>query len=172
MIESKKYRKLPYDKKLKYQKVKITTNKTKDIHYADVQTPSGDYSVRISINCNCHAGSNYGIKKTLCSHERSALIELLNQDIQLKDKIDHKFRGDDWDSIRLEIIERDKCACVICNNKKNLAVHHITPWRETQDNSQSNLITLCPTCHKHEDNFYTQFKKPSATMLRWQENIK
>ena len=80
MITAKKYRKLPYSEKLKYQEVSIQTNKTKDTHYATVKTPAGEYSVIINIKCNCHAGSNHGIKKRICSHERVALNKLLEVD--------------------------------------------------------------------------------------------
>ncbi len=30
---------------------------------------------------------------------------------------------------------------------ENLSVHHKNPYRESQDNSASNLVTLCKSCH-------------------------
>ena len=53
----------------------------------------------------------------------------------------------EWASIRKEILRRDGHKCQICRSKKNLNVHHITPWRKTRDDSHSNLITLCDHCH-------------------------
>ena len=38
--------------------------------------------------------------------------------------------------------------CAICGTTKNLQVHHIIPFRYTNDNSQSNLIPLCIKHHK------------------------
>ena len=57
------------------------------------------------------------------------------------------YRGKGWKSIRTQIIRRDGCKCQLCENTKQLEVHHIVPYRETQDNSFENLITLCRPCH-------------------------
>lgn len=57
------------------------------------------------------------------------------------------YRGRGWRGIRVQVIRRDGGKCRICGSKKGLQVHHITPYRETQDNSPGNLITLCPACH-------------------------
>lgn len=59
----------------------------------------------------------------------------------------HSYRGDQWDTIRERILERDRRACQHCGNMDDLTVHHIQPWAETRDNSPSNLITLCRSCH-------------------------
>jgi 5-methylcytosine-specific restriction endonuclease McrA len=47
-------------------------------------------------------------------------------------------------------MERDGWACQLCGGAVSdggLHVHHIIPYRETQDNSPENLIALCPRCH-------------------------
>ena len=53
---------------------------------------------------------------------------------------------------RKEIRERDGNMCLICRMKDKyegyLHVHHIG---DPKDNSSSNLITLCPSCHKKTD---------------------
>ncbi|UYN89886.1 MAG: HNH endonuclease [Anaerolineales bacterium] len=51
-----------------------------------------------------------------------------------------------WVRLRLEIIERDRC-CRVCGSTKRLAVHHVIPWRISHDDSPSNLVTLCNSCH-------------------------
>lgn len=56
-------------------------------------------------------------------------------------------RGRNWAEIRLQIIERDGGMCQKCGATEKLQVHHIKPYRETQDNSHKNLVTLCVHCH-------------------------
>ena len=53
-----------------------------------------------------------------------------------------------WTQIRREIVERDGYACRICGKdgvEAKLNVHH-KDWIR-QHNDQSNLVTLCQTCH-------------------------
>jgi endogenous inhibitor of DNA gyrase (YacG/DUF329 family) len=38
--------------------------------------------------------------------------------------------------------------CAICGTSKKIHIHHIIPYRLTQDNSKSNLIPLCNRHHK------------------------
>lgn len=54
-----------------------------------------------------------------------------------------------WRAIRETILERDGYCCRICNisgGEDPLNVHHID-WNRT-NNSDSNLVTLCTTCHR------------------------
>lgn len=50
--------------------------------------------------------------------------------------------------------ERDK-VCQHCGAEssvgKELHVHHVVPWRISHDDAVENLVTLCPSCHKRED---------------------
>ena len=57
------------------------------------------------------------------------------------------YRGRGWDSIRIQVKRRDGNKCRRCSSVNNLQVHHIIPYRETQNNSFENLITLCHKCH-------------------------
>lgn len=57
------------------------------------------------------------------------------------------YRGAGWQSIRKQAKRRDGNKCVKCSSTKQLEVHHIVPYRFTQDNSLENLITLCHVCH-------------------------
>ncbi len=68
------------------------------------------------------------------------------------------WRGRDWKKIRKEIIKRDGNKCRECPNTTRLQVHHIVPWRISQDNSPENLETLCISCHQRKER--TQQKTP------------
>lgn len=64
-----------------------------------------------------------------------------------------KLKDPRWQKKRLEIFERDKWTCQLCESTKDtLTVHHkrylfnTEPW----DYPNKLLITLCETCHEHE----------------------
>ena len=61
--------------------------------------------------------------------------------------------GDDWGAIRILIYKRDNYTCQECGLKMTKEtgahhIHHIIPFLISFDNSLSNLITLCPSCHR------------------------
>lgn len=71
--------------------------------------------------------------------------------------------GADWKEIRMKVYKRDNYTCqkcgVKCVSKKRamdddtltrriIQCHHIKPYELSQDNSLSNLITLCIVCHR------------------------
>lgn len=67
------------------------------------------------------------------------------------------YRGPEWDEISERARKRDGYRCQTCgiSNKVSKAiygfelnVHHVTPYRVNENNSMSNLITLCPPCHQ------------------------
>lgn len=64
-------------------------------------------------------------------------------------------RGPHWFSTRRRILARDGHSCVQCGSKNRPHVHHIIPFRmfdsADEANHDSNLITLCPPCHRKED---------------------
>jgi len=64
-------------------------------------------------------------------------------------------KGTFWKRIADEIRIRDNNTCRICllkGNKTKLPVHHIIPFKISQDNSPKNLITLCQSCHMKFEN--------------------
>ena len=70
-------------------------------------------------------------------------------------------RGNLWNIIRKNIYKRDNWTCQICfkHCHNDIQCHHIVPYRATQDNSESNLITLCKSCHvKEEHKYYRNLK--------------
>jgi 5-methylcytosine-specific restriction endonuclease McrA len=67
------------------------------------------------------------------------------------------YRGENWNNIRKIVYERDGYSCRKCFKKcdeTKLHAHHIIPYRKTNDNSLSNLITLCNSCHMSAENEY------------------
>ena len=70
------------------------------------------------------------------------------------------YYGPEWKAQRSKAYERDGGVCQCCGLHesdfgKALEVHHIKPFRLHQNpkdaNQLSNLITLCPDCHKPAD---------------------
>lgn len=60
------------------------------------------------------------------------------------------YRGVGWKMQRKRAIQRDIYTCQVCGEEgrsPDLEVHHLIPYFETQDNSLTNLITLCHYCH-------------------------
>lgn len=63
--------------------------------------------------------------------------------------------GDQWLDKRISILQRDDHRCQICGIRlpeAQLHVHHKIPFRMFEDpgtaNHPSNLVTLCPACHR------------------------
>jgi len=72
--------------------------------------------------------------------------------------------GKNWKKIKANVKQRDKFICQNCGKIENITsfhVHHKIPLKNYTDlskaNKLDNLITLCPSCHKHaEKNQYIQ----------------
>ena len=62
-----------------------------------------------------------------------------------------KHRGmatSEYEELQRRVFERDGYMCQGCGaTEGRLVTHHIVPYRETQDNSIENLVTLCQSCH-------------------------
>lgn len=71
------------------------------------------------------------------------------------------FRVKYFDKISKKVRQRDNYICQKCNKPETKEethdVHHIIPKRISKDDSLENLITLCKSCHKKEDNKYLRF---------------
>ena len=72
-----------------------------------------------------------------------------------------------WTAIRETILERDNYECRICGRsagEETLHVHHID-W-ERRNNEDSNLVTLCNSCHRqvhferYKPSDYPDYKTP------------
>lgn len=56
-------------------------------------------------------------------------------------------RGSRWKLIA-KAIRKKHPFCALCGTTRVLDIHHIVPFRLTQDNEDDNLIPLCKKCHK------------------------
>jgi 5-methylcytosine-specific restriction endonuclease McrA len=56
---------------------------------------------------------------------------------------------DAYEHLRRRVLERDHWRCQSCGSLQNLEVHHQTLRSQSGDDSESNLITLCSSCHVH-----------------------
>ncbi|MGV9141480.1 MAG: HNH endonuclease [Promethearchaeota archaeon] len=74
------------------------------------------------------------------------------------------YYGANWIDVKKKIKERDRDKCCICGDDNILHIHHIIPMRFYQSrknfddewylkaNDESNLITLCNSCHRSVHN--------------------
>lgn len=70
-------------------------------------------------------------------------------------------RGENWYEIAEYVRQRDGYRCQECNapqRDRRLSVHHIIPFRFFEDsekaNDESNLITLCASCHGKQESHW------------------
>ncbi len=57
----------------------------------------------------------------------------------------------EWHYYRQFALERDNYQCALCHSTDRIQVHHITPYRYSQNHDLDNLITLCRRCHSKEE---------------------
>lgn len=58
------------------------------------------------------------------------------------------YTGAEWRTIRDKILERDEHKCQSCGfSGKGLHIHHVELKRDGGNEDESNLITLCNSCH-------------------------
>lgn len=65
--------------------------------------------------------------------------------------------GKEWEEIRQRVLKRDQYQCQGCEktDHQRLEIHHKVPFKRFKDkyqaNDLSNLITLCPSCHREAE---------------------
>ena len=79
-----------------------------------------------------------------------------NLGLRLRNKWGNADRGFNWRTIRQRIKGRDNYTCQMCgetekDTKQYLQVHHLVRYSISKDNSDDNLITLCPKCHANSE---------------------
>ena len=113
------------------------------------------------------------IRKTLTGTKRpSEVVEKMSKSINERNKKifgeghnpTNRLRTYEWKKVRNEVYKRDNYTCQVCGIEcvgfeheekfRRIQCHHIVPYRITQDNSASNLITLCVKCHVKEERKY------------------
>ena len=58
-----------------------------------------------------------------------------------------RLEPDVYERLRNRILRRDGWRCQLCGAMSNLEVHHKNFRSQSGDDSESNLVTLCATCH-------------------------
>jgi len=69
------------------------------------------------------------------------------------------WRGNDWETLRVEIYKRDNYICQLCSQYGNV-VHHID--YDKKNCNPNNLITLCCSCNgkvNFKRDYWTEFFK-------------
>jgi len=56
---------------------------------------------------------------------------------------------DAYRKLWLQVLERDGWRCQVCGVLTGLQVHHIKPRSSLGDDDETNLITLCASCHRN-----------------------
>lgn len=67
--------------------------------------------------------------------------------------------------LRRKVLERDDYRCVKCGKFNHLELHHITPVIFGGEDLESNLVTLCGSCHKWAPDDPVEFFKWAAKHL-------
>jgi hypothetical protein len=66
----------------------------------------------------------------------------------------------EYEHLQQCVFERDHHTCQRCGQVGGrLEMHHVIPYRETQDNSIDNMTTLCAACHHKTENESGAFRK-------------
>ena len=54
---------------------------------------------------------------------------------------------DSYKQLWQQVLERDGWRCQVCGSRQNLHVHHKQLRSQQGEDEESNLITLCASCH-------------------------
>jgi hypothetical protein len=74
-----------------------------------------------------------------------------------------------WQKKRLEVLERDEWACIDCfDSESTLHVHHTyyEKGNKVWEYPNDSLITLCASCHQHEEDQIKQYSELIIETLR------
>ncbi|PYX67713.1 MAG: hypothetical protein DMG72_24780, partial [Acidobacteria bacterium] len=52
-----------------------------------------------------------------------------------------------YEELRNQVLRRDGWRCQVCRSRQNLHVHHKQLRSQQGEDEESNLITLCASCH-------------------------
>ena len=110
--------------------------------------------VELSEDCFC-----VKCKERLKNGQSRYCIECVDENrIKYQQEL-RKRRGyiSNYNKIRQSIFERDNFKCKMCRREFDLIVHHKDEDR--QNNSESNLKTLCGSCHKKGHRAFLNFKE-------------
>ena len=81
--------------------------------------------------------------------QKITLLEALRKDYDPEEIDYYKYiKTQAWEEMRQKVFRRDGYKCVICNEAKDLNVHHIT-YENLGAEKVSDLVTLCRNCHEN-----------------------
>ena len=58
--------------------------------------------------------------------------------------------SDEYDRLRMLVLERDGWKCQSCGSRTNLQVHHLVYRSHLGADESDNLMTLCANCHRRQ----------------------
>lgn len=91
----------------------------------------------------------------------------------LKMKYSEKLRSPRWQKRRLEILERDKFTCTLCNDDKTeLHVHHKKYSGEPWEAPESDLQTVCKYCHAALTYYKNKYGKEISIINKRSDSVK
>jgi 5-methylcytosine-specific restriction endonuclease McrA len=61
-------------------------------------------------------------------------------------------KSDEYDRLKMRVLERDVWKCQCCGSPANLQVHHLVYRSQLGADALDNLITLCVSCHRRQHN--------------------
>lgn len=116
-----------------------------------------EYKVKILENeLNTCLTSNENVKDILYNIVFLKVSEIISKSILNKEivgfnnqLIDYWSVSDIPENTRSFVLQRDNNECQICKNKEKLHIHHIKKRVDGGNHNSDNLITLCPSCHRH-----------------------
>lgn len=79
--------------------------------------------------------------------------------------------------VLVDVCSKNRWCCCVCRNAKlPIVVHHIKPWAESKDHSESNLAVVCPNHHSDAHTQRQLTLNLTAKMLRshkksWQAEV-
>lgn len=126
---------------------------------------------------NCRVLINFGesyCKKCLDKIKKNKQLYKTERTL----KADTLLKGSRWQSLRREIIRRDKGCCALCLIRgiieyRGLQVHHII--KRTEDTKlafeKNNLITVCRSCHEEVEKLSSEEQKNLFNMENKEEEI-
>jgi 5-methylcytosine-specific restriction endonuclease McrA len=53
----------------------------------------------------------------------------------------------EWQSVRSQVLRRDRWKCRHCKSAERIEVHHLKPRSLGREDSTRNCLTLCAICH-------------------------
>jgi 5-methylcytosine-specific restriction endonuclease McrA len=163
------------ERKKRIEKAQEATRATKGIprpHLRGRNSPNWNGGLQTYVCCQCGEEFKREPSRTVggfvtCSRKctyKELSIRLSGENNPLWKGGTKSYRGNDWREASGRAKSRDHYTCQRCGMTENeclinygfvLHVHHITPYRLTQDNSLVNLVTLCVSCHSYVENHYT-----------------